>query len=182
MVTLNIIFSVVPRRDKPSTTPHIHIAHSTPYWLASCPTTTLNGAIRNLNTFTTKEHRTHETELAKRKFPYVDKMVGKCNQINQTQCNNFWKNDKVTDAQISQTLKFIYAQYMGTHMRNIFGPSHTKTPLAPYVTIMIETHGPTFCHPKPITLDFVLVRVWDFELTHNNLLFDGSMCDSITQL
>jgi hypothetical protein len=35
-------------KEKPTTTPHIHIAHPTPYWLASCPTATHDGAIRNL--------------------------------------------------------------------------------------------------------------------------------------
>ena len=43
-------------KEKPDTTPHIHIAHTTPYWLASCPTTTHDGAIRNLSTFLTKTH------------------------------------------------------------------------------------------------------------------------------
>jgi hypothetical protein len=37
-------------------TPHIHIAHATPYWLTSCPTATGDGAIRNLHTFITKAH------------------------------------------------------------------------------------------------------------------------------
>ena len=38
-------------KEKPSPTPQIRIAHPTPYWLVSCPTTTHNGAIRNLSTF-----------------------------------------------------------------------------------------------------------------------------------
>jgi ribonuclease HI len=60
-------------KEKPEATPRIHIAHSTPYWLASFPTTTQDRAIRNLRTFITKEHGKNETNLAKHKFPYVDK-------------------------------------------------------------------------------------------------------------
>ena len=40
----------------------------------------------------------------------------------------------------------------------------------------------SLCQLKPITLDFVLVRVWSFGLTHNSFLLDISMCDSNTQL
>jgi hypothetical protein len=43
-------------KEKPTPTPHIHIAHATPYWLTSCPTATGDGAIRNLHTFITKAH------------------------------------------------------------------------------------------------------------------------------
>ena len=38
------------------------------------------------------------------------------------------------------------------------------------------------CQPKPITLDFVLVQVWVFGLTHNNSLLNISMCDSNTYI
>ena len=31
-------------KEKLDMTPHIHIAHTTPYWLASCPTATYDGA------------------------------------------------------------------------------------------------------------------------------------------
>ena len=131
--------------DKPSTTPHIHIAHPTPYWLASYPTTTHDGAICNLNTSITKEHRTRKTTLAQNKFSYVDKWLSN-DQINQKLSNRFCKNNKVADAQISQMLTFRYAQYMGNHMKNIFGPSHTKTPTAPYAITTTKTHGPIFYH------------------------------------
>jgi hypothetical protein len=43
-------------KDKPTNTPHIHIAHPTPYWLANYPTATHDGAIRNLRIAMTKEH------------------------------------------------------------------------------------------------------------------------------
>ena len=38
-------------KEKPTNTPHIHIAHPTPYCLASCPTATHDGVIHNLHTF-----------------------------------------------------------------------------------------------------------------------------------
>ena len=60
-------------KDKPNKTPHIHTTHPTPYWQASCPTATHDGAIRNLHTTIIKEHRTREAAIAKNKFPYVDK-------------------------------------------------------------------------------------------------------------
>ena len=43
-------------KDKITPTPHTHIAHSTPYWLASSLTTTHDGAIHNLHTFINKKH------------------------------------------------------------------------------------------------------------------------------
>ena len=107
--------------EKPTNTPHIHIAHTTPYWLASCPTTTHDGAIRNLHSFITKERKNHEIGMAITKFPYVDKWLSNT-QINQKLSNHFWKNDNVTNAQITQTIKSRYAQYMGNCRMNIFWP------------------------------------------------------------
>ena len=106
-------------KEKPNNTPHVHIAHPTPYWLASCPIATHDGAIRNLHTFITKEHENRETESTKRKFPYVDKWLSN-KQINHKLSNHFWKDDKVPDTQVTQTLKFRYGQYMGNHRKNIF--------------------------------------------------------------
>ena len=106
-------------KEKPYMTPHIHIAHTTPYWLASCPTTTHDGAIRNLSTFIAKTHESYEATLAKRKFPYVDKWLSN-EQINQKLSNHLWNNANVSDTQITQTLKFRFAQCMGNHRKNIF--------------------------------------------------------------
>ena len=89
----NILANEGTLKEKPDNTPHIHIAHSTLYWLASCPTTTHDGAIRNLHTFITKEHENHESALTKWKFPYVDKWLSS-DQINQKLSNHFWKDDK----------------------------------------------------------------------------------------
>ena len=62
-------------KEKPTATPHIHLAHATPYWLASCPTTTHDGAIRNIHKFIIKEHNNREIAFAQRKFPYVEKWL-----------------------------------------------------------------------------------------------------------
>jgi hypothetical protein len=67
-------------KEKPSTTSHIHIAHSTPYCLASCLTTTHDKTIPNLHTFIIKEHRNREAETTKNKSPYLDKWLSN-NQI-----------------------------------------------------------------------------------------------------
>jgi hypothetical protein len=104
---------------KPNNTPHIHIAHPTPYWLASCPTATHDGASYNLYMFIRKTHKNHEIELAKRKFPYVDKWLSN-KQINQKLPNHFWKKVHMAYTQITQTLKYRHAQYMGNHRRSIF--------------------------------------------------------------
>ena len=64
-------------KDKTSPTPHIHIAHTTPYWLASCPTATSDGAMRYLHKFITKEHDSREVRVAQNKFPYVDEWLSK---------------------------------------------------------------------------------------------------------
>ena len=64
-------------KDKPEETPHIHIAHATPYWLATSPTPTHDGAIRNLHTFITKDHENWKATLAK-KIPIRSQMALKC--------------------------------------------------------------------------------------------------------
>ena len=69
-------------KEKPTNTPHIHVAHATPYWLASCPTTTHNGAIRNIHKFIIKEHNNRKMAVAQRKFPYLEKWLAN-EQINQ---------------------------------------------------------------------------------------------------
>ena len=108
-------------------TPHIDIAHTTPYWLASCQTTTHDGAIRNLSTFIAKTRESYEATLATRKFPYVDKWLSN-EQINHKLSNHLWKNANVSDTQITQTLKFRFAQYMGHHGKNIFQPLNYPNP------------------------------------------------------
>ena len=110
-----------------ATTPHIHVAHATPHWLASCPTTTQDGAIRNLHTFVTKEQNSQEVRTTQNKYPYVEKRLSN-DQIHQKLSNHFWKNNQISDPQITQTLKFRYAQYMGNHRKNIFWPLKFPNP------------------------------------------------------
>ena len=114
-------------QDKPDITPRIHIARTTPYWLASCPTGTHDGAIRNLHTFITKEHENRECALAIQKYPYVNKWISN-EQIHQKLSNHFWKSKQVPDTQITQTLKLRYAQYMGNHRKHIFWPLQFRNP------------------------------------------------------
>jgi len=111
-------------KEKPTPTPHIHLAHTTCYWLASCPTTTHDGALRNIHKFVTKEHANREMAIAQRKFPYIEKWLTN-EQINH---KHFSKNKKISDAQITQTLKFRYAQYTGNHRKNIFWPLKFPNP------------------------------------------------------
>jgi hypothetical protein len=59
-----------------------------PSWLASCLTTTHDGAIHNLHTFINKEHLKIETITAKSKFPYVDKCLSN-DHINHKLSNYF---------------------------------------------------------------------------------------------
>ena len=127
-------------KEKHADTPHIHIAHATPYWLASCPTATRDGAIRNLHTFVIKEHNYREVRTTQHKYPYVEKWLSN-DQIHQKLSNHLWKNNQITDAQITQILKFRYAQYMGNHLKTSSGPSNSRTPTAHYATKMTETHG-----------------------------------------
>jgi hypothetical protein len=85
---------------------------------------------------------------AQNKFPYVDKWLSN-KQINKKPSNYLWKNKKVTDAQITQTLNFRYAQYVGNHLKKrkrktSFGHSNSKIPTAHYATKTTKTHGPTY--------------------------------------
>ena len=65
--------------------------------------------------------------MAKSKFPYVDKWISNT-QINQKNINHLWKNKHVTYAQITQTVKFRDAQYMGNRRKNIFWPLTHQNP------------------------------------------------------
>ena len=76
-------------KEKPTATPHIHLAHATPYWLASCTTATNDGAIKNLHTFVTKVHDNRKVKAAQNKFPYVDKWLSNT-QINQKLSNHLF--------------------------------------------------------------------------------------------
>ena len=67
--------------------------------------------------------------IAQHKFPYVEKWLAN-ERINQKLSNQLWKNKKVTDVQITQTLKFRYAQYMGNHTKkHLLAPKIPKPQL-----------------------------------------------------
>src|SRR5450631_3142170 len=91
--------------NKPTNTSRIHTAHTTPYWLNGVPTGTHTGVIRNLQTYVNKEHKNQELKWAQSKFTYIDKWTSN-DQINPKISNQFWKNLGITDAHITQTLKF----------------------------------------------------------------------------
>ena len=80
-------------KEKPTNTPHIHLAHATPYWLASCPTATHNGAIRTMHKCIIKEDNNCEIATTQRKFPYVEKWLTN-KQINKKLSNHFWKKQQ----------------------------------------------------------------------------------------
>ena len=60
-----------------------------------------------------------EVRLAQTKFAYMDKWTSN-DQINHKLLNQIWKNPEITDNQITQTLKFGYAQYIVNHHKSIF--------------------------------------------------------------
>lgn len=66
----------------------------------------------------------------KNKFPYVDKWLLD-NQIDHKLCNQLWKAKSVIEAQITQTLKLIYAQYMRNHKKYILAPHIPKPQMHP---------------------------------------------------
>ena len=86
---------------------HTYGAHP-PYWLASCPTTPHDEAIRNLHTFISRDYKIYENKIAKTKFTYVDKWLLKT-QINQKIIQPLLEIQKCDNVQITQILKFRYA-------------------------------------------------------------------------
>ena len=102
-------------------------SHATPNWLANFPTATRDNAIRNLHTFVTKAHNYREIRTTQNKYPYVEKWLSN-DQINQNSPTTSGKYNQISDAQITQTLKFRYAQYIGNHRKNIFWPLKFQNP------------------------------------------------------
>ena len=81
--------------------------------------------------------------MAQNKYPYIEKWLSN-DQINQKISNHLWKHNKITDAQITQTLKFIYAQYMGNHRKkNIFWPLKFQNPIC---TLCLKNGRDTWPH------------------------------------
>lgn len=94
----------------------IHVAHTTPYWLNGVPTREHKGEIENPLTYINKE-RKNELGLAMAKHICIKKWLSN-NQINHKLSKHFMKAPSMSDAEITHTLKFCYAEYIGSHMKS----------------------------------------------------------------
>jgi ribonuclease HI len=96
---------------------HKH-AHSTPYWWCRDDDHPYKGPIRHLKPYLETIEKINNDDLAKTfdninkwvNNPYIDKKIS----------NNLWTNPTITDAQITQLLKFRYGQYMGNARKHLF--------------------------------------------------------------
>jgi hypothetical protein len=99
------------------TQPHEN-AHSTPYWWCRDDDHLYKGPIRHLKSCLEKIEKKNNEELTKTfdninnwiNDPHIDKKI----------FNNFWTNPTITDAQITQLLKFRYGQYMENARKHFF--------------------------------------------------------------
>lgn len=114
-------------RNNPAHTPHIHNAHTLPYWLNEIPTCEHKGEIRNLQTHINKFHCEHKLRAVEYFCTYIDKWVSN-EQIYHKLSNHLWKAKGVLDAQITQTLIFCCCQYMGYLRNNILWPITHPSP------------------------------------------------------
>jgi ribonuclease HI len=92
-------------------------AHSTPYWWYRDDDHPFKGPIRHLKSYLKKLEKEENEELAKT-FDNINKWINNP-LIDNKISNNFWTNPTITDAQITQLLKFRYDQYIG-NARNIY--------------------------------------------------------------
>ena len=123
--TIDTLVDEGTHKENPTITPHIHIAHPTPCWLASCPITTHDIAICNLHACIKKEHISREYSSTKKQ---TSMLTNEYQTIKWT--TNFWKTECVTDAQITQTLNLDMLDTWKTIEKIPYGPSHTKVPIA----------------------------------------------------
>jgi ribonuclease HI len=93
-------------------------AHSTPFWWCRDDDHPYKGPIRHLKTYLKKVEKESNEELAKT-FNNINKWVNDPH-IDKKISNNFWTNPTITDAQITQLLKFRYGQYMGNARKHLF--------------------------------------------------------------
>ena len=106
-----ILVSVIPYQPYES-------AHSTPYWWYRDNDHPIKGPIRHLNSYLKKLEQEENEELAKT-FDNINKWINNP-LIDNKISNNFWTNPTITNAQITQHLKFRYGQYMENARKNIF--------------------------------------------------------------
>jgi hypothetical protein len=93
-------------------------AHSTPYWWCREDDHPYKGPIRHLKPYLETVEKQKNEDLAKT-FDNINKWVNNPH-IDQKISNNFWTNPNITDAQITQLLKFRYGQYMGNARKHLF--------------------------------------------------------------
>jgi ribonuclease HI len=83
-------------------------AHSTPYWWCRDDDHPYKGPIRHLKLYLEKVEKDNNKELAKT-FDNINKWINDPHIDNKIS-NNFWTNPTITDALITQILKFRYGQ------------------------------------------------------------------------
>jgi hypothetical protein len=93
-------------------------AHSTPYWWCRDDDHPFKGPIRHLKSYLKKLEKEENEELAKT-FDNINKWINNP-LIDNKISNNFWTIPTITDAQITQLLKFRYGQYMGNARKHLF--------------------------------------------------------------
>ena len=93
-------------------------AHSTPYWWCRDDDHPIKGPIRHLKSYLKRLEHDENEELAKT-FENINKWINNP-LIDNKISNNFWINPTITDAQITQFLKFRYGQYMGNARKHLF--------------------------------------------------------------
>jgi hypothetical protein len=93
-------------------------AHSTSYWWCRDDDYPFKGPIRHLKSYLEKLEKEENEELAKT-LDNINKWINNP-LIDNKISNNFWTNPTITDAQITQLLKFRYGQYMGNARKHLF--------------------------------------------------------------
>lgn len=102
-----LLHAMVPLKGPLLQSPHIYVAHTIPYRLVKPPVlTNLIDIIKNSQFFIQEEHMRLTVNNA-HKFKYSKQWVNN-NQINQKLTKHFWNFATTMDAQILQTLIFVY--------------------------------------------------------------------------
>jgi ribonuclease HI len=93
-------------------------SYTRPYMLIKQKETDkLKTKVRNLEAYLKKHQKEHQQASILSKYANIQKWNN--NKINHKLSNKSWTNPNVTEKQISQVLKFRYAQYMGNHRKTI---------------------------------------------------------------
>jgi hypothetical protein len=100
-------------------------AHSTLYWWCRDDDHPFRGPIRHLKSCLEKLEKEENEELAKT-FDNINKWITNP-LIDNKISNNFWTNPAITDAQITQLLKFRYGHTWGTPENTYSGMNSIPT-------------------------------------------------------